>query len=901
MSSPYRFGDCELHVAERRLSIGGRPVALGGRAFEVLRVLVEQRARPVPKDELLDTVWPGQFVEEGNLPVQVSTLRKLLGPQAISTVPGRGYRFSLPVQGDDIRIDLAGAVVGSLALGAASGRPAIETQERPLRSNLPLPTTALLGRDEDLAHLQAALAQAPLTSVVGASGIGKTRLALAAAQALAQSLSKLPTSSEPLPFEDGVWWVDLAESLDPELLVGRIAQALGLEIERASDPAAALIEGLRKLRLLVVLDNCEHLLDRLAPLVQAAIDTAPQVRWLLTSQEPLKLAAERVLRLAPLAVPAAGTPLAEALQSGAMALLVQRARAADRRFTLTPAHTGLAIEICRQLDGLPLALEMAAARLPWMGVQAVHDRLGERLRMLRDDLRVGSARHRTLLAAMDWSHGLLSASEQAVFRRLALFRGGFTLHTAPAVVADGELVGPWEAIDALGALVDKSLIQIDGDPQAGELRYRMLESARLFAQERLAASGEGRAVRERHAQAMAAFAQQWSERMWTEPDAVWLAATAPEADNLRVALDTALSTALDAAGHAGPALHTAAAQAAPVFDLLSWIAFRLHGGAEVWHVASRVQALVDAVDAVAAVEAAGSPSDGAADPQVAIRLHMILGGAWRNAAPARALSIWRDTLARLRPDADRVLRYRLASGVAMMAARTGRAEEAAAHWHEARALLDPSWPLRLQMLEAHAAAFVAHFSGDAAAARGHYARFRTLALQAGAEGGLMVVSLNLADIALSLGEVEEAAGIGRELVAWLRRTPRSPFNLGLALGIVFAALVQQGELAAALEAGAEALAMLRRDELAVWLFDHFALLAVRQGALADAARLLGYADKAREASGAPRDRAELHACALARAAVEAALDAPLREKLAAEGAALGDAEADALAIRPRPC
>ena len=889
MSSTYRFGDCELHVAERRLSIGGKPAPLGGRAFEVLRVLVEQRARPVPKDELLDTVWPGQFVEEGNLPVQVSSLRKLLGPQAISTVPGRGYRFSLPVQGDDIRIDPPGA--------AAIGTAAAAAPEPPLRSNLPLPTTALLGRDDDLAQLQAALAQAPLTTVVGSSGIGKTRLALAAAQALALSLSKSTAPSNPAPFEDGVWWVDLAESLDPDLLVGRIAQALGLEIERASDPAAALIEGLRKLRMLVVLDNCEHLLDRLAPLVQAALDTAPQVRWLLTSQEPLKLAAERVLRLAPLAVPAAGTPLAEALQSGAMALLVQRARAADRRFTLTPAHTALAIEICRQLDGLPLALEMAAARLPWMGVQAVHDRLGERLRMLRDDLRVGSARHRTLLAAMDWSHGLLSAIEQAVFRRLAVFRGGFTLHTAPAVVADGEAVGPWEAIDALGALVDKSLIQIDGDPQAGELRYRMLESARLFAQERLAASGEGGAVRERHAQAMAVFAQQWSERMWTEPDAVWLAATAPEADNLRVALDTALGTALgtapDAARHAGPALHTAAAQAAPVFDLLSWIAFRLHGGAEVWHVASRVQALVDAVDAVEVA------ADSAADPQVAIRLHMILGGAWRNAAPARALAIWRDTLARLGPDADRVVRYRLASGVAMMAARTGRAEEAAANWRDARALLDPAWPLRLQMLEAHAAAFVAHFSGDAAAARGHYARFRTLALQAGAEGGLMVVSLNLADIALSLGEVEEAAGIGRELVAWLRRTPRSPFNLGLALGIVFAALVQQGELAAALEAGTEALAMLRRDELAVWLFDHFALLAVRQGALADAARLLGYADKAREASSAPRDRAELHACALARAAVDAALDAPLREKLAAEGAALGDAEADALATAPR--
>ena len=875
MSSPYRFGECELHVADRRLLIGGTPAPLGGRAFEVLRVLVEQRARPVPKDELLDTVWPGQFVEEGNLPVQVSTLRKLLGPQSISTVPGRGYRFSLYVHGDDARADRAGAEGGSDA--------ATEATSAPPRSNLPLQTTALLGRDDDLAQLQAGLARAPLLTLVGASGIGKTRLALAAAQSQAASNGAL--------FEDGVWWVDLADLLDADLLVGRIALALGLGIERASDPASALIEGLRKARMLVVLDNCEHLLDRLAPLVQTAIATAPNVRWLLTSQEPLKLAAESVLRLTPLAVPAAGTPLGEALQSGALALLVERARAADRRFMLTPAQSGLAIEICRQLDGMPLALEMAAARLPWMGVQAVHDRLGERLRMLRDDTRPGSARHRTLLAAMDWSHALLSASEQAVFRRLAVFRGGFTLQTAPAVVADGHVVDAWDAIDALGGLVDKSLIQIDGDPQANELRYRTLESARLFAQERLDASGEGRAVRERHAEAMSAFAQAWSERMWNEPDVVWLAATEPEADNLRGALETLL----EPARHTGPAAQAAAAQLAPVFDLLSWIDISRFGGAEVRRWAPRVEALLAAAEA-----APGGSADPQVDAQVKTRLRLILGGAWRNTAPAHSLAIWRDVLARPRVSGDSVLRFRLACCAATAAARTGQTDEAAAHWRDACQLLDPTWPPRLRLLEADAAGFVAHFSSDSAAAREHFARFRTLALQAGADGGLMVVSHNLADIALSLGEVDEAVRIGRELVAWLR-TQRSPYNLGFALGNLFAAQVQQPEPAAALAAGAEALTMLRRNENAVWLFDHFALFAARQGAYTDAARLLGYADKARASTGTPRDTSEAQACQMARAAVDAALGAPLRERLAAEGAALGDAEADALAIRPRPC
>jgi tetratricopeptide (TPR) repeat protein len=328
-----------------------------------------------------------------------------------------------------------------------------------------------------------------------------------------------------------------------------------------------------------------------------------------------------------------------------------------------------------------------------------------------------------------------------------------------------------------------------------------------------------------------------------------------------------------------------------VFDLLSWIAISRYGGAEVRRWAPRVEALLAAAEA-----SAGRP----ADPQVATRLRLILGGAWRNTAPAHSLAIWRDALARPRFEADRVLRFRLACCAATAAARTGQTEEADAQWRDACALIDPAWPPRMRLLEADAAGFVAHFAGDSASAREHFARFRALALLAGADGGLMVVSHNLADIALSLGEVDEAVRIGRELVAWLR-TQRSPFNLGFALGNLFAALVQQGEHAAALEAGTEALTMLRRDENAVWLFDHFALLAARQGAYDAAARLLGYADKARETTGTPRDTSEAQACQMARTAVDAALGAPQREQLGAEGAALDDHRADALAIRPRPC
>jgi hypothetical protein len=478
---------------------------------------------------------------------------------------------------------------------------------------------------------------------------------------------------------------------------------------------------------------------------------------------------------------------------------------------------------------------------------------------------------------MDWSHALLSASEQAVLRRLAVFRGGFTLQTAPAVVADGHTIDAWDAIDALGGLVDKSMVQIDGDPQASELRYRLLESTRLFAEERLAASGEGRVVRERHAQALAHFAQQWCDRVWTETDAVWLAATEPEADNFRAALEAVLQGQV--------AEQQAAALAAPLFDQLSWIASNRHGGAELRRWAPRVESLL-----------LGAEAKGLIEPGVATRLRLIVGAAWRNTAPAHALGIWHEAQARPRSVGDGVLRYRLACCAATAAARTASTAEAAAQLGVAGALLQADWPPRLRLLEADAAGFVAHFAGDSASARTHFARFRDLALRAGADGGLMVVSHNLADIALSLGEVDEAARIGHELVAWLR-TQRSPYNLGFALGNLFAAQAQQSDVAAALATGSEALAMLRRDDHAVWLFDHYALLAARLGAHADAARLLGYADQARATSGTPRDTSEAQACSRARALAEAALGTAACARLAAEGAGLSDAQADQLAMR----
>ncbi len=501
------FGRFRIEPAQRRLLVDGVPAPLGARAFDLLLALLERRERVVSKDELLDLVWPNLVVEENNLQVQMSTLRKLLGAQAIATVPGRGYRFVAVVDGDAggdaapaSPASPAATVSTASAASAAGPAPAVAS------GNLPLQLPPLVGREAELQSLRAAIAAYPVVTLVGTGGIGKTTLALAAATALRER------------WRDGAWLIELAPLADPAALPQAVAQVLRITLGGAGAAHEQLAGLLGSQQMLLVLDNCEHLLEAAGRLAAALATRAPGVRLLATSQERLKVHGEQVLELPPLAVPAEGE-MAQAERHGAVRLFAERAAAADPRFVLDTANAEAVAEICRRLDGLPLALELAAARVRLLGVAGVRDRLGERFRVLTGGTRTAMPRQQTLHATLDWSHALLAAAEQAVLRRLGVFVGGFSLELAQQVAADDAL-DEWAVLDALGALVDKSLVAADG----GEpVRYRLLETTRAYALEQLAAQGEAATTRQRHAQALCALFVQTEEARFGEQGTLSLA------------------------------------------------------------------------------------------------------------------------------------------------------------------------------------------------------------------------------------------------------------------------------------------------------------------------------------------------------------------------------------------
>ena len=436
----------------------GEPAALGARAFDVLLTLVERAGDLVTKNELLERVWSGLVVEEANLTVQVSSLRKVLGGELIVTIPGRGYRFT-------------GRVDTVASPGARSSQPAQPGPTPPSALAPPaLPDSQLVGRRSELDAAHVMLARPGVVTLVGPAGVGKTSLARALAAGRA----------------GGAVWVDLAPLTEETQVLAALARALG---QPTPDQPAALLLAI-DMRL-VVLDNAEHLVDAVAALTVAILNAAPGQPLLATCQLPLSVPGERVLRVDPLA-------LGDEPEAGALALFIDRARAADHRFAPSPANLPLLSTICGQLDGLPLALEMAAARVPTLGLSALHDALAQRFGVLTRGARTASARHQTLHAALDWSHGLLQADEQRLFRALGTFAGGFTLDLAVAVAVD-EAHDRWAVIETLATLVDRSLVVTDAaDPP----RYRLLETMRAYALQQLKRAGEHQALHLRHAQAL---------------------------------------------------------------------------------------------------------------------------------------------------------------------------------------------------------------------------------------------------------------------------------------------------------------------------------------------------------------------------------------------------------------
>jgi predicted ATPase/DNA-binding winged helix-turn-helix (wHTH) protein len=510
------FGPFRLLAAQRLLLEGDRPVRLGSRAFDILAALVERPGELVGKDELIARAWPKTYVEEANLKFQVSTLRRALGDgqgghRYIATVSGRGYNFVSPVRAEK----------PLQTTPVAPAVPAAPTH------NLPFAVTRMIGREEAAAALVSRLSQQRLVTVVGPGGIGKTTLALAVAEQIVAG------------YEDGVWLVDLAPLGDPRLVPSAVATALGLDIQ-TKDLLQSLVTELRDSRMVLVLDSCEHVIDAVASLAAAVLGGAPGVRILATSREPLSVAAEREYRLGPLGSPQASSrpTAAEAAAFPAVQLFVERVTAIVEDFALTDANAPAVAEICRRLDGLPLAIEFAAPRVEVLGVEDLAARLDDSLQLLGARRRTTMPRHRTMRAVVDWSYGLLAEDEQEFLRSLGIFAGGFTVEAAAAVVP-GAAKTRNDAIDRLADLVAKSLVVVD--TSGAQPRFRLLDTTRAYTIEKLDESGERERMARRHAVYYRNLFERAEDEATARPADEWLAEYVREVDNLRAALDWAFS------------------------------------------------------------------------------------------------------------------------------------------------------------------------------------------------------------------------------------------------------------------------------------------------------------------------------------------------------------------------
>lgn len=457
-----------MRLASRELLLQGEVAPLGARAFDILTVLAQRHGRVVSKRELMSLVWPDTVVEEANLRVNMAAIRKCLGQRLISTIPGRGYQFALPVQhATDPPSHRAASPPAGLASWPADALP------------------ALIGRDDLLAQALSLMQRHRLVTLTGMSGSGKTRLAQAVRHALCADLRAR------------VVWVDLAPLNDAEFVVNSIARSCELETGSA-DELRGLIAALKPRALTLVLDNAEHLVDTVAEVAHALLSGCSRLQLLVTSQARLKLAAEAVLPVPPLPVAPVGTPAEQAQVAAAQALFLARCEALGRPMPADQATFDQLATLCERLDGLPLALEYAAAAVPVLGLQGVSKALDERRLWLSAGRRDAPQRHQSLRSLLRWSHALLGPNEQTVFRRLGVFNGGCSLELFQEVIA-ADFEDPWAGVEALSELIDRSLV-VAGATEPP--RYRLLETTRAYALELLAAHAEAHAINARRAEAV---------------------------------------------------------------------------------------------------------------------------------------------------------------------------------------------------------------------------------------------------------------------------------------------------------------------------------------------------------------------------------------------------------------
>ena len=472
----YASGACEIDLAQRELRVLGTSVPVGGRAFEIIEVLAQSAGELVTKSELMHRIWPGAVVMDATLHVHAAALRKALGPyrDLLKTESGRGYRL---LGNWTVRHPAATTTI-------AAAQPAPVARQAPA-TNLPAALTRLVGRAAAVQRVRDLVSAYRIVTLTGPGGIGKTTLALHVAR---RALGEFP---------DGAWLVELAPISDPLLVVPAVSAALGLQLGPDANSAEAVARAVGSKDLLLVLDNCEHVIDRAAGMAETFVRLCPHATILATSRELLRVEGEYAYRVPPLDLPPAmRMDPQHILNHSAPALFVTRAEQSGADLASRTDDLPKIAAICRQLDGIPLAIEFAAARAAALGIDQVAAGLRDRFALLKSARRTALPRHQTLRATLDWSYQLLACSERALLQRLAIFSGSFSLEAARAVADHGDVAEP-DIADGVVDLVSKSLLT--SDRAAGNGHFRLLETTRAYALSKLSESGDLKEFSRRHA------------------------------------------------------------------------------------------------------------------------------------------------------------------------------------------------------------------------------------------------------------------------------------------------------------------------------------------------------------------------------------------------------------------
>jgi len=850
----YVFGPFRLILRRLELLRDGVPVPLGSRNVELLGALVEANGALVTKRALLARVWPREIHGDSTVWVAIAAVRKALGiapsgEQYIVSVPNRGYRFTAP----------AARVAADPGTAAPS-----ETAQPPSGTapgNLGPVIFSLIGRDGEIARCLTLLEQSRLLTITGTGGVGKTRMALALGDAARDRHA------------DGIWLVELAALATAELVPVTIAAMLGLRVPESRSPTEVVATYLRQKDALLILDNCEHVVAETAQLADAILRNCPRIRILATSREPLRVTGEQLYPLPSLAVPAEidGLTADRALTHSAVQLFEARARLAVADFSVDDQTAPVVASICRRLDGIPLAIELAAPRLRALTLRELLDRLDQRFGLLTGGSRAVLPRHQTLKALIDWSWDHLPAAERLLLGRLAVFGGSFTMASAEAVTGF-EPLAQAQILDLIAELVDKSLV-VALPAGTGARRYVLLETIRQYAAERPAGSGGDATARRLALHLCARFEE--ATRIWpTTPDIAWLAVYEPDLDNLRAAL----RWAFDPGGDTAIGLRLVSFSG-DIFLLLALLAERRR-----WFEMAEAR-----LDALTPPDVLGR-----------IRAGLAQSASFGQLGQRRTLASARAAVALFRPQNDPVWLCHALGILGSSLMQPGDLAEAETILREAESLLRPLGSTKLLVSVLGSLGALRYLAGQLAQARALTEETLDLARRLGARHQAQIALSNLAEHDLAAGQLDTAITRGREAVASCRASGNL-MVLNISLRNLSGYLLRAGDLVAGRATAQEGVRLsqsLGNGMTVAMCLENLALAAALGGDAARAARLVGYCDAFYDRIGHTREDNEQDEREILAARLEAELDAETRVRLIAEGAAWSEDAAIAAALAP---